>query len=131
MQDEWESLFAGASLRLVALKKSFYGSVLFLCRRPAPQDSPIFLPVEDMSFRWVDSLKVSPRWAPQTQAWVPSTACMGLGTLPEANPSLVPQNILADLSSRPVWLTAVSCSTSGVIGMANCLRKEPGGHRIR
>ncbi|XP_023507490.1 fatty acid synthase isoform X2 [Equus przewalskii] len=96
-QDEWESLFAGASLRLVALKKSFYGSVLFLCRRPAPQDSPIFLPVEDMSFRWVDSLK----------------------------------NILADLSSRPVWLTAVSCSTSGVIGMANCLRKEPGGHRIR
>ena len=59
-QDEWERLFAGASLHLVALKKSFYGSVLFLCRRLAPLDSPIFLPVEDTSFQWVDSLKVSP-----------------------------------------------------------------------
>ncbi|XP_058417917.1 fatty acid synthase isoform X1 [Diceros bicornis minor] len=96
-QAEWESLFSGVSLRLVALKKSFYGSVLFLCRRPAPQDSPVFLPVEDTSFQWVDSLK----------------------------------NILADSSSRPVWLTAVSCTTSGVVGMVNCLRKEPGGHRIR
>ena len=49
------------SLRLVGLKKSFYGSTLFLCRRPAPQDSPIFLPVDDTSFRWVESLKVRPR----------------------------------------------------------------------
>ncbi|KAI5764340.1 FASN protein [Gulo gulo luscus] len=96
-QDEWEGLFAQASLRLVALKRSFYGSALFLCRRPAPQGSPIFLPVEDTSFRWVDSLK----------------------------------NILADNSSRPVWLTAVSCPTSGVVGMVNCLRREPGGQRVR
>ncbi|XP_052513198.1 fatty acid synthase [Budorcas taxicolor] len=96
-QDEWESLFAGTSLHLVALKKSFYGSVLFLCRRLAPRDSPIFLPVEDTSFQWVDSLK----------------------------------NILADSSSRPVWLMAVGCTTSGVVGLVNCLRKEPDGHRIR
>ncbi|XP_059527571.1 fatty acid synthase [Myotis daubentonii] len=96
-QDEWEGLLAGASLRLVALKRSFYGSVLFLCRRPAPQGSPIFLPVEDASFQWVDSLK----------------------------------DILADASSRPVWLTARGCATSGVVGLVNCLRKEPGGHRVR
>ncbi|XP_039332582.1 fatty acid synthase [Saimiri boliviensis] len=96
-QDAWESLFAKTSLRLVGLKKSFYGSVLFLCRRPAPQDSPIFLPVEDTSFRWVDTLK----------------------------------DILADSSSRPVWLKAVSCTTSGVVGLVKCLRQEPGGHRIR
>ncbi|XDA81106.1 hypothetical protein R6Z07F_011082 [Ovis aries] len=96
-QDEWESLFAGTSLHLVALKKSFYGSVLFLCRRLAPRDSPIFLPVEDTSFQWVDSLK----------------------------------NILADSSSQPVWLMAVGCTTSGVVGLVNCLRKEPDGHRIR
>lgn len=68
LQDEWESLFAGASLHLVALKKSFYGSVLFLCRRLAPHDSPIFLPVEDTSFQWVDSLKVSPSQPPPGQA---------------------------------------------------------------
>ncbi|XP_036196044.1 fatty acid synthase [Myotis myotis] len=96
-QDAWEGLLAGASLRLVALKRSFYGSVLFLCRRPAPQGSPIFLPVEDASFQWVDSLK----------------------------------DILADASSRPVWLTASGCATSGVVGLVNCLRKEPGGHRVR
>nr|XP_025855761.1 fatty acid synthase [Vulpes vulpes] len=87
----------GASLHLVALKRSFYGSALFLCRRPGPQDSPVFLPVEDTSFRWVDSLK----------------------------------NVLADSSSRPVWLTATNCVTSGVVGMVNCLRKEPSGHRVR
>ncbi|XP_037013862.2 fatty acid synthase [Artibeus jamaicensis] len=96
-QEQWESLLAGASLHLVALKRSFYGSALFLCRRLAPQDSPIFLPVESTSFQWVDSLK----------------------------------NILADSSPRPLWLTAVGCATSGVVGMVNCLRKEPGGHRVR
>lgn len=131
-QDEWESLFAGVPLHVVALKRSFYGSVLFLCRRPALRDSPIFLPVEDTSFQWVDSLKVSPH-RPQPPA--PgladfSTAHMGPGALPETSPSLLLQNVLADSSSRPVWLTAVS-GTSGVVGMVNCLRKEPGGHRVR
>ncbi|XP_024206531.1 fatty acid synthase isoform X2 [Pan troglodytes] len=97
-QDAWESLFSRVSLRLVGLKKSFYGSTLFLCRRPAPQDSPIFLPVDDTSFRWVESLK----------------------------------GILADEdSSRPVWLKAINCATSGVVGLVNCLRREPGGNRLR
>lgn len=89
-QDEWESLFAGAALQLVALKRSFYGSVLFLCRRPALQDSPIFLPVEDTSFRWVDSLKVSSLPAP-TQYHT-----QGPGDPSQANPSL---------SCRTFWLT--------------------------
>ncbi|XP_054986055.1 fatty acid synthase [Sorex araneus] len=96
-QDQWEKLFVGAKLHLVAQKTSFYGSALFLCRRLAPQDSPILLPVDDTSFHWVDSLK----------------------------------SMLADASPRPVWLTAVGCGTSGVVGMVNCLRKEPGGHRVR
>ncbi|MCQ7632713.1 zinc-binding dehydrogenase, partial [Salmonella enterica] len=96
-QEEWESLFSKAALHLVARKTSFYGTALFLCRRVVPQDSPIFLPVEDPSFQWVDTLK----------------------------------NILATSSSQPVWLTAMDCPTSGVVGLVNCLRKEPGGHRIR
>nr|4PIV_A Chain A, Fatty acid synthase [Homo sapiens]4PIV_B Chain B, Fatty acid synthase [Homo sapiens] len=97
-QDAWESLFSRVSLRLVGLKKSFYGSTLFLCRRPTPQDSPIFLPVDDTSFRWVESLK----------------------------------GILADEdSARPVWLKAINCATSGVVGLVNCLRREPGGNRLR
>lgn len=57
--------------------------------------------------------------------------CLGLGTLPEANPSVILQNILADSSQQPVWLTATSCPDSGVVGLVNCLRREPGGHRIR
>ncbi|XP_039082547.1 fatty acid synthase [Hyaena hyaena] len=96
-QDQWESLLARASLCLVAQKRSFYGSVLFLCRRPLLRDSPVFLPVEDTTFQWVDSLK----------------------------------NVLEDSSLRPVWLTAVSGVTSGVVGLVNCLRKEPSRHRIR
>lgn len=96
-QEEWESLFTRKALHLVGLKKSFYGTALFLCRRLSPQDKPIFLPVEDTSFQWVDSLK----------------------------------SILATSSSQPVWLTAMNCPTSGVVGLVNCLRKEPGGHRIR
>ncbi|XP_008826418.1 fatty acid synthase [Nannospalax galili] len=96
-QEEWEGLFSRTAMHLVGLKKSFYGTVLFLCRRATPQDSPIFLPVEDTSFQWVDSLK----------------------------------SILATSSSQPVWLTAMDCPTSGVVGLVNCLRKEPGGHRIR
>lgn len=123
-QDEWEGLFAQASLRLVALKRSFYGSALFLCRRPAPQGSPIFLPVEDTSFRWVDSLKVSVCRAAQRRAHGP-------GDPLRRQPSLIPQSVLADNTSRPVWLTAVSCPTSGVVGMVNCLRREPGGQRVR
>lgn len=59
-QEEWESLFSRRGLHLVGLKKSFYGTALFLCRRAMLQDSPIFLPVEDASFQWVDSLKVRP-----------------------------------------------------------------------
>lgn len=96
-QGEWESLFSRKALHLVGLKKSFYGTALFLCRRLSPQDKPVFLPVEDTSFQWVDSLK----------------------------------SILATSSSQPVWLTAMNCPTSGVVGLVNCLRKEPGGHRIR
>ncbi|ERE67869.1 fatty acid synthase [Cricetulus griseus] len=96
-QEEWESLFSKKGLHLVGLKKSFYGTALFLCRRATLQDNPLFLPVEDTSYQWVDSLK----------------------------------RILAESSSQPVWLTATDCPTSGVVGLVNCLRKEPGGHRIR
>lgn len=86
-QGEWESLLAGASLHLVALKKSFYGSALFLCRRPAPQDSPIFLPVEATSYQWVDSLKVSPRHPPGP-GLAASAAHMGAAGPSQSRPAL-------------------------------------------
>ncbi|XP_029454886.1 fatty acid synthase [Rhinatrema bivittatum] len=96
-QAEWEQLFTQVSLDLVAMKRSFYGSVIFLCHRRAPEKTPIFLSVEDTSYKWVESLK----------------------------------EILVDSSEQPVWLVATGCKDNGIVGMVNCLRQEPGGHRIR
>ncbi|KAG7491726.1 hypothetical protein MATL_G00007310 [Megalops atlanticus] len=95
-QAEWEGVFGQASLNVVAMRKSFYGSVLFLCRRKAPSKQPIFLSVDGMEYKWVETLK----------------------------------STLAETSDSPVWLTATQ-GHSGVVGMVNCLRQEPGGNRIR
>ncbi|KAM4691284.1 fatty acid synthase isoform 2-T2 [Rhinophrynus dorsalis] len=96
-QVEWEEVFDSASLDLVAMKKSFYNSVLFLCRRRAPEKTPVFLSVEDMDCTWVESLK----------------------------------GLMADSTEQPIWLTTENQTNSGIVGMVNCLRQEPGGHRIR
>ncbi|XP_063817309.1 fatty acid synthase [Pseudophryne corroboree] len=96
-QAEWEKLFDSASLDLVALKKSFYSSVIFLCRRRIPVKTPVFLSVEDMDCTWVESLK----------------------------------NSMADTTDDHIWLTSMKQPNSGIVGMLNCLRQEPGGHRIR
>lgn len=97
-QAEWKELFCLASLNLVSMKTSFYGSVLFLCRRQAaPDKTPIFLPVDQIDCHWVETLKA----------------------------------VLADSSEHPLWLTATSRGDSGIVGMVNCLRQEPGGHRVR
>ncbi|KAL7989496.1 hypothetical protein Chor_012162 [Crotalus horridus] len=96
-QVEWEDLFKKANLNLVAVKRSSFGAAIFLCRRPLPTKKPIFLPVDETNYKWVESLK----------------------------------EMLAEPSEHAVWLTAANCGTSGVVGMVNCLRQEPGGHRIR
>ncbi|XP_053308944.1 fatty acid synthase [Spea bombifrons] len=96
-QAEWQEVFDGASLDLVAMKKSFYSSVIFLCRRRIPEKKPVFLSVEDMDCPWVESLK----------------------------------EVMADSEEKPIWLTALNQGNCGIVGMVNCLRQEPGGHRIR
>ncbi|KAL6475465.1 hypothetical protein MHYP_G00165050 [Metynnis hypsauchen] len=95
-QVEWEKLFEKASLNVVVMKKSFYGSALFLGRRQTPEKQPITVSVDSTDYTWVETLK----------------------------------SILAETSEKPVWLTA-SQGHNGVVGMVNCLRQEPGGHRIR
>lgn len=96
-REEWEDIFSKTSLNLVAVKQSSFGAALFLCRRPAPAKKPIFLPVDETHFKWVEPLK----------------------------------EMLAEPSEQSVWLSASNCGTSGIVGMVNCLRQEPGGHRIR
>ncbi|TNN50607.1 Fatty acid synthase [Liparis tanakae] len=56
-QAEWEKVFSEASLSLVAVRKSFYGSALFLCRCRSPSKQPIFLPVDGTDYKWVETLK--------------------------------------------------------------------------
>lgn len=53
-------MLSEASLTLVVLRKSFYGSALFLCRRQSVSKQPVFLPVDSKDYQWVETLKVSP-----------------------------------------------------------------------
>ncbi|XP_073540254.1 fatty acid synthase [Phyllobates terribilis] len=96
-QAEWEKLVDSAHMDVVAMKKSFYNSVIFLCRRRTPEKKAVLLSVEDMDCPWVESLKEA----------------------------------MADSSGHRIWLTALNEPNSGIVGMVNCLRQEPGGNRIR
>lgn len=51
-------VFSEASLTLVAVRKSFYGSALFLCRSQSSVSRPIFLSVDDAHYKWVETLQV-------------------------------------------------------------------------
>uniref|UniRef100_A0A1A8NNF5 Fatty acid synthase n=2 Tax=Nothobranchius TaxID=28779 RepID=A0A1A8NNF5_9TELE len=95
-QPEWENVFSEASLMVVAVRKSFYGSVLFLCRSKSQGKQSLYLPVDSSDFMWVEKLKAA----------------------------------MADSSDTPVWLTARN-TYCGIVGLVNCLRQEPGGHRVR
>lgn len=57
-QAEWEKTFSEASLNLVAVRKSFYGSALFLYRSRPLGKQPVFLPVDSTDYKWVENLKV-------------------------------------------------------------------------
>jgi len=60
-QTEWEELFHKASLNVVMLRKSYYGSALFLCRRrqQSSHKQPILIFVDPTDYKWVETLKVS------------------------------------------------------------------------
>lgn len=56
-QVEWEKVLSETSLDLVSLQTSHYGPALFLCRRRNASVEPIFLPVDDNGYSWVETLK--------------------------------------------------------------------------
>lgn len=57
-QSEWEKVFSEASLHLVSVTRSCFGSVLFLCRaHRSPVTEPVFLSVDNTSYSWVETLK--------------------------------------------------------------------------
>ncbi|XP_070847252.1 fatty acid synthase [Chaetodon trifascialis] len=74
-QAEWEKVFSEASLNLVAVRKSCYGSALFLCRCRSLYKQPVFLPVDSTDYKWVETLKAimvessdCPVWLTASQA---------------------------------------------------------------
>uniref|UniRef100_A0A673C4U0 Fatty acid synthase n=1 Tax=Sphaeramia orbicularis TaxID=375764 RepID=A0A673C4U0_9TELE len=69
-QAEWENVFLEAGLSLVAVKKSFYGSALFLCRRRVPVKDPIFVTVDDTSYSWVETLKLTLAQPSDSPVWL-------------------------------------------------------------
>lgn len=124
-------MFSELSLRLVSVQTSFYGSVLFLCRSQCGSGQPVLLPVDSSSFTWVETLKVclTSVWPGPVFVFV-YVQDMKYTHTHTADLCLVLQEKLAEASDAPLWLTA-SRADSGVVGLVNCLRQEPGGRRIR
>ncbi|NXA42880.1 FAS synthase, partial [Eudromia elegans] len=84
-QAQWESMFSRVSLNLVAVKRSFFGSVIFLCRRQGPAKTPIFLPVEETHYKWVESLKEILANSSEQPVWLTATSCGNSGILGMVN----------------------------------------------
>ncbi|NWT56328.1 FAS synthase, partial [Erythrocercus mccallii] len=82
---QWEDLLSKASLNLVAMKRSFFGSVIFLCRRQAPVKTPIFLPVDETNYKWVESLKEVLADPSEQPVWLTATSCANSGILGMVN----------------------------------------------
>ncbi|KAF4797413.1 Fatty acid synthase [Turdus rufiventris] len=82
---QWEDVFSKASLNLVATKKSFFGSVIFLCRRQAPVKTPTFLPVDETNYKWVESLKEILADPSEKPVWLTATSCANSGILGMVN----------------------------------------------
>ncbi|NXG58624.1 FAS synthase, partial [Hemiprocne comata] len=82
---QWEGLFSKASLNVVAMKKSFFGSVIFLCRRQVPAKTPIFLPIDETHYKWVESLKEVLADPSEQPVWLTATSCGNSGILGMVN----------------------------------------------
>uniref|UniRef100_A0A671PGD7 Fatty acid synthase n=1 Tax=Sinocyclocheilus anshuiensis TaxID=1608454 RepID=A0A671PGD7_9TELE len=74
-QTEWEELLQKASLNVVMLRKSYYGSALFLCHRhpQSPQDQPILIFVDPADYKWVETLKSTLAESSDIPVWLIAT----------------------------------------------------------
>lgn len=70
-QAKWEDLIAQASLNVVALKKSYYGTALFLCRKQCvTSNKKQILSVDDPECQWVGPLQQTLTNASDTTLWL-------------------------------------------------------------
>ncbi len=102
-EGEWKKAFDAVDLEVVAQKSDGILSSLFLCRKSTSlSGSPMqYISVDDRSLKWVEEIK----------------------------------ELLIDedesRSEEKIWLVADRDQFNGVVGFVNCLKQEPGGHRIR
>ena len=101
----WCNLLQSAHFEVVAQKSDGLLSTLFLCRKRSLQSEPpvaTLLNVSDLKeFAWVPDVKAS---------------------------LLKHQDAPAD---HTLWLVVDGAPESGIVGMVNCLKQEPGGNRLR
>ena len=103
-ESTWTTLLTNAGLTLVAQKSDGLLHTVFLCRKLSStslEHVPRIIDVDDESFEWLEEVK---------------SVMMQERNEPDANCS--------------VWLRAKKAD-NGLIGMMNCLRREPNGDRLR
>ena len=101
-EDQWKEFFKDVGLEIVAQKSDNLLSSVFLLRKCKESTVPQdILRIDDLSFNWVEEVK---------------------GAIEQQGKKPKGQNL---------WLFVASQPCSGVVGMVNCLRREPGGQRIR
>lgn len=101
-----EQLFKDMNLTIICKKTDLFTSTLFLLRRSATtlyKDSVIYLNTCEYS-QWIDSLKNKMAQTKKSQ-----------------NSSIFER----------LWLVCEDSPRSGVIGLVNCIRQEPGGNNVR
>ena len=101
-ESQWEELLTEAGFTVIMRVSDGLLSTMFLCRKESKLDSEsAVLYIDDHEYSWVSKVKES------------------LASEADAT------------SSQRVWLASRCQPTSGIIGLVNCLRLEPGGERIR
>lgn len=103
--DQWEVLFEKEGFEIVFSRVDNFQSTLFLLRKVAVNSrermTQEILSVEGTNCEWVEKLKTK----------------------------------VSEYQGRPkgdnLWLTVNETRYSGILGLVNCLRQEPGGDRIR
>jgi len=100
----WTRLMTNAGLTPIAQKSDGVLHTVFLCRKlssTSPTQAPKIIDVDDTSFDWLEEVKAV----------------------------MADERIESDAKCS-VWLKA-SKADSGVVGMLNCLRREPNSNRLR
>jgi len=104
-EQTWNTLLTNAGLTPVAQKSDGVLHTVFLCRKlssmSTSQPSPTIIDIDDASFGWLEEVKA----VMAEERGESDTNCS-------------------------VWLKA-SKADSGLVGMLNCLRREPNGDRLR